>query len=376
MTDRANNERQNKGQEIANKPNQVTRIDDSHYKVKSQTINTAYDVIATETGWNCNCPDHTYRQVCCKHIHAIEISIKLRKEIEKTIVIEPVKIDSCPKCKSSNLSKHGIRHNKYYDIQRYSCKDCNFRFTINLGFEKMKGTPQIVTSAMQLYFTGESFRNVQKFLRLQGVEVTHRTVYNWVKKYVGLMEKYLENITPRVSDVWRADELYVRIKGNPKYIYALMDDDSRFWLAKQVAEKKYSADVEPMFKDAVDKAQKKPRLMITDGAWNFNRASRKVFYTNEKPRTIHVRHIHIQGDKNNNKMERLNGEIRDREKVMRGIKKDDSPVISGYQIYHNYIRPHMGLEGKTPADVVGIKIEGDNKWITLIQNANKIMKKE
>jgi hypothetical protein len=70
-------------------------------------------------------------------------------------------------------------------------------------------------------------------------------------------------------------------------------------------------------------------------------------------------------------MERLNGEIRDREKVMRGIKKEDSPVISGYQIYHNYIRPHMSLNGQTPADKTGIKIQGENKWITLIQNAKK-----
>jgi len=74
---------------------------------------------------------------------------------------------------------------------------------------------------------------------------------------------------------------------------------------------------------------------------------------------------------NNNKMERFNGEFRDREKVMRGIKKVDSIVFDGYQIYHNYVRPHMGLDGKTPAEVCGIKIEGDNKWKTLIQNAKK-----
>jgi len=29
----------------------------------------------------------------------------------------------------------------------------------------------------------------------------------------------------------------------------------------------------------------------------------------------------------------------------------------------------MGLDGKTPADKCGIKIKGENKWITLIQNA-------
>jgi putative transposase len=73
----------------------------------------------------------------------------------------------------------------------------------------------------------------------------------------------------------------------------------------------------------------------------------------------------------NNKMERMNGEFRDREKVMRGIKKDDSVMFDGYQIYHNFLRPHMGLDGKTPAEKCGIKIEGDNKWITLIQNASR-----
>jgi hypothetical protein len=70
-------------------------------------------------------------------------------------------------------------------------------------------------------------------------------------------------------------------------------------------------------------------------------------------------------------MERLNGEIRDREKVMRGLKKDDTPLLKGYQIYHNYIQPHEGLNGKTPADAYGIEIKGENKWKKLIQNACK-----
>ena len=77
----------------------------------------------------------------------------------------------------------------------------------------------------------------------------------------------------------------------------------------------------------------------------------------------------MSGDMNNNKMERFNGEFRDREKVMRGIKKEDSMIFDGYQIYHNYVRPHMSLDGKTPAEKCGIDVKGNNKWITLIQNA-------
>ncbi|MDE1765703.1 MAG: hypothetical protein KGI27_05415 [Thaumarchaeota archaeon] len=72
---------------------------------------------------------------------------------------------------------------------------------------------------------------------------------------------------------------------------------------------------------------------------------------------------------NNNKMERLNGEIRDREKTMRGLKKTNTPILKGIEIFHNYLRPHEGLNGKTPTEACGVKIEGNNKWTTLIQNA-------
>ena len=71
-------------------------------------------------------------------------------------------------------------------------------------------------------------------------------------------------------------------------------------------------------------------------------------------------------------MERLNGEIRDREKVVRGLKKNDSPLIDGYQLFHNYIRPHMSLAGKTPSEACGIEIQGNDKWKTLIQRASML----
>jgi hypothetical protein len=31
----------------------------------------------------------------------------------------------------------------------------------------------------------------------------------------------------------------------------------------------------------------------------------------------------------------------------------------------------MALEGQTPADKAGNKVEGQNKWLTLIQNAKR-----
>lgn len=51
----------------------------------------------------------------------------------------------------------------------------------------------------------------------------------------------------------------------------------------------------------------------------------------------------------------------------------DTPILKGYEIYHNYMRNHIALDDKTPAQACGIEVNGDNKWITLIQNANKIV---
>jgi hypothetical protein len=92
---------------------------------------------------------------------------------------------------------------------------------------------------------------------------------------------------------------------------------------------------------------------------------------NEEDNTKHMHPITLKGDHKNNKMERMNGEIRDREKTTRGLKRKRTPILQGYQLYHNFIRPHESLNGQTPSEACGIIIEGQNKWKTLIQNASK-----
>ena len=374
MTQKEYLTREERAQKLLENPNtHILRVNDNHYQMKSLATNRIYDIYSTESGWNCSCPDHVYRHVICKHALAISISIQLRQEVRERnkIVIEEVSCDKCPQCLSVKIVKHGIRHNKNYDLQRYSCRDCNNRFSFNLGFEKMSVNPKVITSAMQLYFTGESLRNVQKFIRLQGVKVSHQTVYNWIKKYTDLMKLHLDKIVPQVGDTWRTDEVYVKVKGDKRYMFALMDDETRFWIAQEVADSKFKHDARNLLRMAKDSMNMTPRVFVTDGLQAYNDAFKKEYGAVKKGSPIHIRHISLKGDKNNNKMERLNGEFRDREKVMRGVKKIDSPVFDGTQIYHNYVRPHMALNGKTPADACGIDVKGQDKWKTLIQNASQ-----
>jgi len=187
----------------------------------------------------------------------------------------------------------------------------------------------------------------------------------------------VDKITPQVSDTWATDEPFLKVKGNMKYLYALMDDETRFWIAQQVADTKYHVDIHEMFHDRRKVAGKAPHRIITDGAMNFGAGINDEFWREKQALAIvHDRDIRFGGEIHNNKMERMNGEIRDREKVVRGVKKEDSPLIKGLQIYHNYVRPHMALKGRTPASVAGIEVLGEDKWLTIIQNAKRLEKEE
>lgn len=151
-----------------------------------------------------------------------------------------------------------------------------------------------------------------------------------------------------------------------------MDDQRRFWIAQQVADMKYHANIRQVFNEGRRVAGQAPDKIITDGAFNFHAGIMSENSREEMALAIrHDRDIRFNGEIHNNKMERMNGEIRDREKVVRGVKRSESPLIEGYQIYHNYVRPHMALDGRTPSEAAGIQVQGENKWITLIQNASK-----
>ena len=142
-------------------------------ELKGKVIAGKYKVILTKIGWTFSCPNHKFRGVKCRHIYAVEISYAIRRQVEVTRIEPLVNIHECIYCKSITIVKDGLRRNKSGDIQKFNCKSCHRYFTINIGFEKMKHNPQGVTTAMQLYFSGESLRNTSRSLKLIGMDVTH-----------------------------------------------------------------------------------------------------------------------------------------------------------------------------------------------------------
>ena len=89
--------------------------------------------------------------------------------------------------------------------------------------------------------------------------------------------------------------------------------------------------------------------------------------------STHGNHVHMAGDMNNNQMESFNGNtVRLREEATRGLKSEDSAILTGLRLYYNNVLQHQGLPGNmTPGEAAGIHIEGLNKWKTVIQAAAK-----
>ena len=76
----------------------------------------------------------------------------------------------CPKCSSEKCVKAGIIKGK----QRYRCKSCNFRHTV----QHRGKSSDVKRQALELYLEGLGFRSISRFLKC-----SHVAVYNWIKSF-------------------------------------------------------------------------------------------------------------------------------------------------------------------------------------------------
>jgi len=373
------NFREQRGLAIIALGSQIKRSDAKTYKVRSQSGNGWYLVLKEGSEWKCECPDYYYRKVKCKHIFAVELSLNLRERVTsqnlgfESLCSQP---EACKFCGSTNLIKRGCRKNKHGKVQRVSCKDCGKRFVVNeVGFQKMEYNPKVVTLALDLYFKGVSLRKITDHIKqFYGLKVHFSTILRWIQKYVQLMKGYVNGFTPQVSDVWHVDEMAVNVKGQYRWLWNLMDNDTRFILAMQMSKSREIQDARKVFAEAKDVAKVKPKIVVTDGLHAYEDAFRKEFFTLRSPRTKHLRLVSIRDKVNNNPIERFHGTVRERDKVMRALKNDKptNQIIEGFRIYYNFLRPHMSLNGLTPAEIANINLELEgNKWLSLIKQSIK-----
>jgi putative transposase len=347
-----------------------TLVGRNKFEIPSQTNDNKYLVTLHGEDWRCTCPDYEYRHSVCKHIHAVLLWQKLSSKLQETHETKNIKPSCdtlcCKFCGSTHLIKYGNKSGK----QVYKCKGCARKSVLNKGFEGMQYDARIVATTLDLYFKGVSLRKITDHLRqFYGLDMNHSSIYRWIVKYTDIMQSYIETLEPKVGNIWHGDEMKVKVKGEWKWLWNMMDEKTRFQLVSMIAETRKTQDAKRTFRKSKEVANKKPRLVVTDGLGAYNKAFNAEFYDRYK-NVQHISNVALAGGLNNS-IERMHGSIREREKVMRGLKSMETPFIEGNKIYYNFIRPHESLGGKTPAEKAGVGVSGENRWMELLKASTK-----
>ena len=115
----------------------------------------------------------------------------------------------CPKCSSEKCVKDGIIKGR----QRYRCKSCNFRHTV----QHRGKSPDVKRQALELYLEGLGFRSIGRFLKC-----SHVAVYNWIKSFGEAAKELRSDSALKVVEM---DEMhtYVSLKKNYCWIWIAVD---------------------------------------------------------------------------------------------------------------------------------------------------------
>lgn len=372
------NSRYARGAQILVKRNQIRRLGFGNYEVRSQSRRGSWYVVSEhrKRGWTCTCNDFARKLVVCKHIYAVMLLLRPERSISNAVVSSFVPLSQellCPSCHSIEVVRDGRRKTSRGVTQRFTCKLCSYRFVHESAFIKTKSTPEAITASIDLYFKGCSLHKIQDHLaQFYDVHVSHVAVLKWVRKYTDLMKRYTDGLVPDAATFWHVDEMMVRVKrADPEklasssklvrytWLWNLIDRETRFLLASQIHKRRNIPSARLVFKEGKMIAGGKPLAIVHDGAGFYDEAYRREFYTNTRPVVSNVRSLGITKLGRNHIVERFNGSVRDREKAMRGMHSDESAqrVMDGNRVIYNFLRPHMALSGRTPAQTAGIELD-------------------
>ena len=362
-----------------NKGRDIKELEDGSFFVPSQTSGTlSYEVRLLEDRYVCTCPDFEQREIeFCKHIHAVKFWIAsntyLKEQAKPKVFSEDCV--QCPKCGSIRIVKFGHADNK----QVFKCKDCAKKFREISLLKKAHYSPELVTLTLDLYFSGMSLRKISRTVSAQfHVDIHHTSIFIWLQKYVPQISEYVNSLSPQLSDTWHADEVYVKMKDGIKFkvgkreydktafLWNVMDRKTRFLLASKLSRFRDEAGAGQAFDEAIKNAHgSTPDQVFTDSLRSYNTP---IF--DKLPQAYHVARAGVKKPHaNNNRIERLNGTVRERTKVTRGWKSMESQLAEGQRIHYNFVKPHQALEGMTPAQRAGIPMQGN--WMTLLEQAIK-----
>ena len=414
-------ERAQRGLLIATKADtEIKRVSWCRWKVRSQCDTTRdvwYEVVNAGTGFRCNCPDATKHPAEeCKHGSAVRFSEGIREAVRRDFAnrsSEAAPLPSLPPCRAcggTDFIQKGVRRCLRGTVQRFKCKACGRRFTVDDGFARLKCRPQVVAAVFDLHASGMHYRGIQRHMREHwrgadggGVSISLGTVKNWVHRVGGKLDRYyreaVERGAVRAGPAWHADE--VEESGKKRAVevgearrkrrvwtWNWMDSKTKLWLCSALSTERDLAAGRRSVHKAVESGGRRPSAITTDGAFQYGDAIRKEIGSLRNP-VVHfvcppIQKMRVDLHPGNNIAEALNSRQRDITRDFRGLVKgagttgqieSAQELMDGIRAHRNLIWPSLALPGgQTPAEAAGLippEIPGYNRLVSMVAASHR-----
>jgi putative transposase len=356
---------------IVARGDQIWSISPTRHEVRSQSRpDRKYQISIRNDRWSCSCAFYRTTRHVCIHILAVRFRAKLGEPPDAG-----APTTECHRCGSPRVIRFGRRYNRSGIVSRYRCRACGTRFSNRSGVLRLRCDSRTVALAHDLYFRGLSLRKVaDHFAQAYGLSVSPATIYRWIARFTPKAARWMDSLGARTGERWHADETVVTSNGDPRWVWNVVDADTRFLMATQVTKLRRVRDARVLMGRAKVATPDRPIAVLTDGLPAYRKAVGRelAFRSGAEVVNPHVRVPSIRARKSNNLVERLNGTEKERIKVMRGFHGSRSPklLVEGFRVHYNLVRPHETL-GTTPGIVAGLPDPGRFRWDGILKQSSQ-----
>src|SRR6476619_1044327 len=131
----------------------------------------------------------------------------------------------CPACPQPASKRNGRDRR---GRQKYACRLCRRTFTENTrsAFSGYRWPRDVIVLAVRWYLAYPlSSRQVLELLAERGIDVSHRTVLNWVQTFGPQLAAEVRHRRRQVGRRWFVDEVFLFRKNHKQYLYRAIDEN-------------------------------------------------------------------------------------------------------------------------------------------------------